>query len=419
LVALAGAIATAAAFARRDRALPSFGILAGWLAAGFVGFAVVPAAIAAFYAARGAWQPFLYDVIYHNMVTDRGGHQYHRLPVRAECAVFGAFALPWIVRQARRRPDAPTRAREVVAFGANGLYMYLLFLFWPVWTGEDYPPFLPFVALYLAPFALKLAGLVRARLGRVGGMGWVLRLGAPTWIGVLQLVLILCFAPFWRLRSHGQTQLVRDVLALTAPGEAVADGKGETVYRRRSSYYVLEPFTRARMHLRLLRDDIPERLVVARTAVICPAPFTSSRERGFVRANYVPVTKRLAVLGQMLSLPGASLSRDVSFDVVIPEQYVMVDRKGVVPGEIDGRPAAGPVTLAAGHHRFHPGRAYDGLAFAWARAVQRGFSPFAYAEKQAQKNAKKKTRMTKKSKRTQTARASDALMDLSCSEFKL
>src|SRR5439155_1147023 len=71
----------------------------------------------------------------------------------------------------------------------------------------------------------------------------------------------------WRDRTRNATDLLAEVLQLTQSTDPVVDVKGETVFRPRSSYYVLEDITRARISQGLLADDIPERLVATCTCV--------------------------------------------------------------------------------------------------------------------------------------------------------
>ena len=48
--------------------------------------------------------------------------------------------------------------------------------------------------------------------------------------------------------------IIRDVGALTMPGECVMDAKGETIFRRRPYYYAFEGFTEERIERGLLAN---------------------------------------------------------------------------------------------------------------------------------------------------------------------
>ena len=64
-----------------------------------------------------------------------------------------------------------------------------------------------------------------------------------------------------------ETNVSRAILRLTNPSDYVFDCKGETVFRRRCFYYVLEPFTLVRMQRHLIVNDIARRCVATGTCV--------------------------------------------------------------------------------------------------------------------------------------------------------
>ena len=70
-----------------------------------------------------------------------------------------------------------------------------------------------------------------------------------------------------RFRPRVDPLLLADVLRLTDPSDTIMDLKGETVFRDRPFYYVLEIVTLARMQLGVIPDTIPEALVAHRTCV--------------------------------------------------------------------------------------------------------------------------------------------------------
>ena len=64
-----------------------------------------------------------------------------------------------------------------------------------------------------------------------------------------------------------ETNVLRAILRLTNPSDYVFDCKGETVFRRRCFYYVLEPSTLVRMQRHLIVNDIARRCVATGTCV--------------------------------------------------------------------------------------------------------------------------------------------------------
>jgi hypothetical protein len=185
--------------------------------------------------------------------------------------------------------------------------------------------------------------------------------------------------PFWRDRTARQVALVRETLRLTDPGDWVIDAKGETVFRRRAFPWALESVTRERLRRGLIRDTLPEDAVATRACVatVDDARFTD-RSRVFLDENYVPVGK-LRVAGTLLGDPAAD-PRLLTFTVTIPASYAVMAERGTVSGLLDGTPYTGPRQLSAGRHEFVPGGPTGRLAVVWAKAVERGFSPFRISE---------------------------------------
>jgi hypothetical protein len=83
------------------------------------------------------------------------------------------------------------------------------------------------------------------------------------------------------------------------------------------------------------------------------------------------------VLGGFLAPPGPAR---IGFDVVIPARYAIVADAAGCAGALDGTPYRGPRHLEPGRHEFQTATAGPHLALVWARALRRGFSPFAVAE---------------------------------------
>jgi hypothetical protein len=68
----------------------------------------------------------------------------------------------------------------------------------------------------------------------------------------------------------------------------------------------------------------------------------------------------------------------VTFNVTIPERYAFEVRDGVAGGTIDGEPLTGSYWLTAGLHELHLAEPADEVLIVWARAAERGISPFQY-----------------------------------------
>jgi hypothetical protein len=146
---------------------------------------------------------------------------------------------------------------------------------------------------------------------------------------------------------------------------------------------VLEVFTIRKIKRGLVTDDTPERCVATGTCVAVNEWVSNSlkdydrfstRTLDFMGKAFVDVGT-LSVAGGILSGGAANSRRD--FDVAIPAEYAIVTPEGVTSGTLDGQPLDGPRILAPGRHSFTPATGQRGpFAYVWARATQRGFSPF-------------------------------------------
>ena len=153
------------------------------------------------------------------------------------------------------------------------------------------------------------------------------------------------------------------------------DAKGETIFRRRPYYYAFEGFTEERIERGLLANTVPRRLVETRTAVCNPSTRFGEATLSFIEHNYLRVGQ-IAVAGKMIA---PSPDGRFEFDVVIPQRYTLVSCEGPMSGNLDETPFQGDRELAAGRHEFVPDRPTKQIALLWARAWQKGYSPFKQA----------------------------------------
>ena len=371
---LAAALAAAALFvaglsAEVRTAFPARRI-ATLAAAAAAGFLLLPAVLTAFFAAQGALGALAYGVIAHNVLPGLGEW---REPWRWAVLPLGGVAAAWAAAP-RLRAAGGDRIRVLRVFVLLAVALYVLALegFWPLVTGQDYLPVWPLAAIF------AVAGFERWEDRRTarGARGRALPAAVLLAVLAVELGVIVLKGPVWRDRGHAQTALLADVLRLTDSGDYVMDAKGETVFRRRPFFWVLETITEARLRRGLLPDTIPEAIVRTRCHVAVPdsARFPK-RGRAFLNANFVSVG-RLRVAGRLLG-PPPSAGAPFSFAIAVPGEYAVVTPAGPAAGEIDGTGAAGPRFLAAGTHEFKLEGASRPLAVVWAKAIARGFSPFA------------------------------------------
>jgi hypothetical protein len=355
---------------RKERGRTHFEILS-LVASALGGLLLIPLLLLGFFAMKGALGPLYYCVIEHNTLP--GEHT----PMRLFQRLFSwgwLTLLPALALGVTTRPlfvSNPRRAAgQLFLIFSSGLFYPVLHGFWRIITAQDYVPWLPLLTLVITPQILLLS-----------------EYGSPRWLrwrsGFVLLFLLSLVAGelCWVLRSaplHGRSNVARvetiaQVLQLSNPGEYVMDPKGDVIFRPRPYYYVLETLTRRRLADGLLKDELPQRLIETRTAIVktSSAHMTPS-SLAFVRENYLSVGY-VSVLGKML--PPAE-NEHISFDIQIPGYYCLTSRKGLVGGILDGQPLSGARWLTAGSHKLSLTMPATEVAVVWARAVEKGFLPF-------------------------------------------
>ncbi len=337
------------------------------VAAALGGLLLIPLLLVGFFAIKGALGPLYYCVVTHNTLP--GQHTPAR--VLRRLASWGWLTLlPALALAAATRPlfaTAPHHAaRKVFLILCTGLFYPVLHGFWRMITDQDYVPWLPLLALMFTGYGLMVER---------SAVRWGPRLS-------ISLFLLLCAGESVWLLNHaspfgtGSTRLIATIaetLRLTERGEYVMDPKGELIFRPRPYYYALESLTRRRLEAGLMKDDLPERLIETRTAVVKASVVRmTKRSLDFIQTNYVSVGN-FAVLGK--ELPAAP-DGVVSFEVTIPERYSILTKQGSAAGTLDGQPLDGVRWLTAGTHTLSLTTPATGVTLIWARAVEKGFSPF-------------------------------------------
>jgi hypothetical protein len=318
------------------------------LAAMAGGIIVVPLLIVAYFVSRGAWRNFVYCVFRFNGLVTLTRPP---LVVWSPRLLFIPFIVI-VVRVAWRHRVTTTAARFFFAV-ATAIFIGTLYCFWILISPRDVLPFLPFVSIFLA------AALSRRR----------------AFVPVIALLAVISLAGIGYysdcLRNHTREFITmeRQVLRLSRSGEMVMDYKGETIYRRRPYYFILEFITRNAMARGLVADTVAEDLV--RTGChIAQADGAQwpDRARRFMETYFINLG-RLRASGQWLRDDG-------TFTIGVPGDYVVLHKDGEAAGVLDGTPYRGSRRLAAGMHSFAAARAGQRLACLWAPAYARGFSPF-------------------------------------------
>ena len=347
-------------------------LCAAWALAGL---AIVPSLLVLFFAAQGALAPFFYGTVQHNVLPGLGRWKY---PLQVFLFPTMLPALWWGARTIMgHTSDVGLAARRAVIFLTAAVYISALFSFWPLLTREDYLPFYPLFALLLTPVVLEIPRRLADWRSRFGASPFRPVVLVPTLVAVLEVGCVAAGGSLWCDHTQETINVLTDVLRLTQPTDPVVDVKGETIFRPRSSYYVLEGITRTRIRQGLLADDIPERLIATGTCVAAEDNDKfPPRTRTFLQENYLPVG-HLRVAGQFLTPRTVSeRTSSFSFEVQIPAQYAIVSEAGAASGWLDDGPYQGARFLAPGPHEYRSRSTQGRLALVWGQAIERGFSPF-------------------------------------------
>jgi hypothetical protein len=245
-----------------------------------------------------------------------------------------------------------------------GAYYFLLRSYWPLVTAQDYTPVMPLVALTVLPFLFHLLSLT----------GWPARIMVPA---VSLLILVGEMSYICRLQSPLDNEMAQfeqnlaAVLRLTNPTDLVMDGKGETIFRNRPIYWVLEGVTLRRIELGLIPNDVKEKIIQTGTCVAVNHRLRPA-DQTWLRANFLPGDGKVWIAGHNLGAAQPAMT----FHTDIKARYSIVSASGKLRGTIDGAPLLDSQIITPGDHRLEINGATGDVAYVWAQALERGFSPF-------------------------------------------
>src|SRR3954454_8629055 len=356
-------------FVGRERLAIRWRQILGALAAFFAAALIVPGTIMAAFALYGVWPQFRYWVFEHNVVPGLTNHP-------AWWVIIFAVGFPLVVLGARRMVaathDTTVAARRSFVVITAGFFFTALLSFWPFLSRQDYLPFYP-LAFVICTGAVLTVLDRREKKGNIGKIWRVMPV--PAVFGVCELLVALLVHPFWMDKAKLETDLLRTTLKVSEPGDFVFDRRGETVFRQRCFYPIIETFTKERIRRGLMVDDTIERCINTRTCVVTlpdDMPFATFR---FLEQNYLPVGNKLRVAGVLLH--SSTDEKHFDFEIVIPASYKIIARDvGTVTGMLDGQRYEGKERfLSAGLHTFVQTSTGRDLVVFWAQAVDRHFRP--------------------------------------------
>jgi hypothetical protein len=358
-------------FVGRERLGIGWGQILAALAAFFASALIVPATIMAAFALYGIWPQFRYWVFEHNVVPGLSNHP-------AWWVIIFAVGFPLVALGARRivaaAPETIVAARRSFVFVTAGFFFTALLSFWPFLSRQDYLPFYPLAFIICTGAVLTISD--RWVRNRKAAKIWRV-MPIPAWFGVGELLVALLAHPFWYNMAKLESDLLRDTLKLTEPGDFVFDRRGEMVFRQRCFYPIIETFTEERIRRGLMEDNAIQRCIDTRTcvAILPGAGAMPSATFRFLEQNYLPIGNRLRVAGVLLH--SSTDGKHFAFETVIPAAYKIIARDvGPVMGVLDGGRYEGEERfLSPGTHTFVQTSTGHDLVVFWAQAVDRHFSP--------------------------------------------
>jgi hypothetical protein len=301
-----------------------------------LGFAIVPAIIVLTFVKLGAWS----DLVYCNLTFNK--------------LVYATRPSQWILR-ALYVPALIAIfyvARRHFILLMSLIYTATLACWWLLISPRELLPILPMYAMLVAAWLddkrFRAPALAAIAIGAIVGIGH-----DTAWL---------------RNATPEFNTMMNQVLHLTRPGEPLMDYKGETIYRRRPYYFILEVIGRAELKHGLIPDTVARDMIHERRH-FAPADsaFWPPDAKRFLLAHFIDVGR--------LRASGNWIGEDGAFEVAIAGTYVIIDRNGHARGTLDGVPYRGAVQLAPGVHHFARADA-AALVWLWAPAYERGFSPF-------------------------------------------
>ncbi|HEX7191160.1 MAG TPA: hypothetical protein VF381_06250 [Thermoanaerobaculia bacterium] len=318
------------------------------------GFVIAPALIALYFVHLGAWPNLVYCVFKFNELVAATHSNVSLLRILYPLELF--LLLRYARHFARRRTfDETSRSRFYLGM-LFGMFTITLVGFWILISPRDFLPMMPLIAIFVVAWLTRIC-TTPARIASAYAVATLLCVAG-----------MVHYTDRFRDETTEWVTMMHQALRLAVPGEPLSDFKGETVYRRRTTYWVLETITREAMRHNLLPDTMWEDAVRANCHVAqADGPFWPPRSRALFSANFLDMG-RLRASGQWIKPDG-------TFTIAIPGEYVVIDKDGLARGMLDGTPSDTPRVLTTGTHRFAPPNDTH-YAILWAPAFARGFSPF-------------------------------------------
>ncbi|WP_144240810.1 ArnT family glycosyltransferase [Dyella japonica] len=325
-------------------------------AAALLGLLVVPTIFVIWLAMQGVLDDAWYGLAGYNV---GGAGKRHAAQQGLWFVLLAVGLIALCLHQVRQRS---VRGFDWTVFFAlqGGLFLFLIWFIWPLITKQDFLPVIPVLTMAAVGWMSTWQWLVaRPRLQRA----------LPVVVLALELATVLIYAPPWRDTLAGQRQELATVLHYTDETDTVMDPKGDSVFRTRPYYPVIESLAMRRLRRGQMADTIADDLVNRRTMLVILRRLPPSSAR-FVMLNYVNAGGDIWVAGRMLADQQASQTIEVN----VPGDYAVTDGHQRLSGSLDGGPVADHWFLDRGTHHLVLGGGTP-VALVWSQAFDRGWRP--------------------------------------------
>jgi hypothetical protein len=251
-----------------------------------------------------------------------------------------------LMRRFARQSAEAYQLRLTLAF-----FTIVLLCGWPLITTRDWLPVLPLAMIVVFGDVMTSSGTHRQAL--------------IAFMVAAELIAIVDGGHLIDVRRTTERQYLTDVAAVTEPADRVADLKGESIFRHRATYYILERVSVELYRAGKLRDAMWRDIVRNECHVAAPdSSFFPPETRAFLNRYFLP-QGTLRVAASPVDAAG-------SFTIAVPGSYAVLGTRGRVAARIDGQePRVSGITLRSGlHHLESPERP---LVVIWSPAVDRGY----------------------------------------------
>lgn len=331
-----------------------------WALAGMV---LIPGVLVAWFAAHDALHQMYYCVIEHN--TALATKKISKFAFKRVFFPAALIGMPFVAAAIfRHRADRKVAFIESVMLLTSVFYYTALRSLWPVVTIQDYLPLIPIAFVAVAPTAVILFGKLAS---------WHRNAPKALLSGIVlaEIAGLLLLAPPWEDRASSDAATLAAILKYTDPGDYVMDGKGESIFRRRPFYWVMETLTNRRMEDGSIKDELPPVLIKTKTCFLLRNRMPAKAD-AWLDENYIANSEKLHVAGKRL---GLVTKPEMHFSTEIDARYRVLVERGSAAGTLDGKPFDGVVDIPPGEHVLSLPNAFGRVTIAWAQAVDRGFQP--------------------------------------------